>query len=123
MPHIRLIAAGLFLGLTVSGCVVHVDDRRDGEDSAWAQREKDNRAAIEDLELGTAASDVRARLGSADFSEAFSSAGHDYRVLFYRTHRVDSDGETSRDETTPLVFRDGELVGWGDKAYRNLPDQ
>jgi len=40
--------------------------------------------------------------------------------LFYRTRRTEADGETSRDETTPLVFKNNELVGWGLKVYENL---
>ena len=43
-----------------------------------------------------------------------------YEVLFFRTHRTHSDGETTKDECTPLVFRDGVLIGFGDKAYRQL---
>jgi len=27
------------------------------------------------------------------------------------------DGITTKDECTPLVFRNGNLVGWGDSAY------
>ena len=33
-----------------------------------------------------------------------------------RTHRTHSDGDTTRDETTPLVFEDGKLVGIGERA-------
>jgi hypothetical protein len=40
--------------------------------------------------------------------------------LFYRTQRKHSDGETTRDETTPLVFRDNRLIGWGDGVYNDL---
>jgi hypothetical protein len=40
-------------------------------------------------------------------------------VLLYRTRLVREDGRTTRDETTPLVFVDGELVGWGESAVEN----
>ena len=123
MGNIRLVAAGLLLGLAGSGCIVHVDDRPDTDNRSWEEREKHNRNVIDGLELGSVAADVRSRLGGADFSEGFSSGGHEYRVLFYRTHRVESDGETTRNETTPVVFRDDELIGWGDTAYRDLADR
>ena len=42
------------------------------------------------------------------------------RVLFYRTNHKHSDGETTRDETTPLVFRNDQLVGWGTRVYESL---
>jgi hypothetical protein len=41
-------------------------------------------------------------------------------VLFYRTHRRDGDGVTTKDECTPLVFKNGLLIGWGDAAYQAL---
>ena len=60
------------------------------------------------------------RLGTPADSEAFTRDGEEVRVLFYRTQHRHSDGETSRDETTPLVFRSGELVGWGQRVYDSV---
>ncbi|HBO12182.1 MAG TPA: hypothetical protein DD491_05290, partial [Halieaceae bacterium] len=57
------------------------------------------------------------RLGTPADSEAFTRDGEEFRVLFYRTRHRHSDGETSRDETTPVVFRNDELVGWGQRVY------
>lgn len=37
-------------------------------------------------------------------------------ILRYRTHHRHSDGETTRDETTPLVFVDGTLAAWGEAS-------
>ena len=45
--------------------------------------------------------------------------GSEIEVLFFRTRHRHSDGETTPDETTPLVFVDGELVGWGAAAYED----
>nr|WP_238946885.1 DUF3192 domain-containing protein [Seongchinamella unica] len=42
------------------------------------------------------------------------------RVLFYRTERNKSDGATSRDETTLLVFRNDRLAGWCSSVYQAL---
>jgi hypothetical protein len=36
------------------------------------------------------------------------------QVLYYRTRRVDDDGITTKNECTPLVFINNELVGWGE---------
>ncbi|PKL94995.1 MAG: hypothetical protein CVV18_07155, partial [Gammaproteobacteria bacterium HGW-Gammaproteobacteria-8] len=55
------------------------------------------------------------------FSEAFTIDGVAHRVLFYRTQRVEGDGVTTRDETTPLVFVEGRLAGWGETALVGLP--
>ena len=56
------------------------------------------------------------RLGEPDLVESFLRDGEEFVVLRYRTHRQRGDGETTRDETTPVVFVDGNVVGWGDSA-------
>lgn len=108
------LLAALSLGL--SGCVVHVDDNDYDDD--WRERQRDNQALIQRLELGMSVDEVRQQLGSADVSEAFRDSIHEYRVLRYRTQHRHSDGETTADETTPLLFEDNRLVGWGDFAVR-----
>lgn len=114
---LRYLLLPLFM-LGASGCVIHVGgDGHLGDGSSWEQRQEHNRDLIAQLQLGTSKSDVIAKLGQPDNSEAFSAAGASYEVLYYRTRHRHSDGETTRDETTPLVFRDGKLTGWGDAAY------
>ena len=51
------------------------------------------------------------------FNELFEKQDGTYRVLYYRTQKTMGDGITTKDECTPLVFRNGNLVGWGDSAY------
>ena len=65
-------------------------------------------------------SQVVGRLGAPHFSEAFTRDGEEFRVLFFRTRHRHSDGETSRDETTPLVFRNDTLIGWGDDVLASV---
>jgi len=60
-------------------------------------------------------------MGQANFSEAYETDGNQYQILYYRTHRVDSDGETTKDETTPLVFKNQRLIGWGQDALQRIP--
>lgn len=106
----------------LAGCVVAIgpeEIERSGAD--WSDIERENRRAIGNLALGMRVDDVRAAMpNTADFSEAFVSGATEYRVLFYRTQRVEGDGATTRDETTPLVFADGELVGWGPSALADV---
>lgn len=99
----------------LSACIVHVGhDEEDSYSSDWKKRQKMNQEMINDLAMGTDISEVRDRFGSPDFSEAFQSGEDNYTVLFYRTRHRHSDGDTSRDETTPLVFKNGKLEGWGE---------
>ena len=46
--------------------------------------------------------------------------GEEVQVLFYRTNHKHSDSGTTRDETTPLVFRNDQLAGWGTRVYESL---
>ena len=104
-----------FAALFLSGCVISIDGDWE-DDEYWAKRQRENREAIADLELGLRRATVEERLGTPDFVEAFVRGADEFEVLYYRTHRSHGDGETTRDETTPLVFVGGDLVGWGDTA-------
>jgi hypothetical protein len=118
-----LTTAGLMAIL--SGCIIVTDrddfDWDDSDDSGgWQQQQRDNREAIAALDLGASLESVRSRLGQPSFSEAVSKDGTDFLILRYRTHHRHSDGDTSIDETTALVFKQGVLAGWGDSAMKSL---
>lgn len=120
MKHPIAAALLLPLTLTLGACVIHVGP--DDEDDHYVHKgnvhrqEMRNRDAISRLELGSAFDQVRSQLGEPDFTEASIVGGHEIRILRYRTHRTSADGDTTRDETTPLVFKDGKLVGIGERA-------
>lgn len=114
-PHRLLLPA--LCALFLSGCVIAVGDHHDDEDGdGWRERQRENRRAIAELDLGRSLASIEAQLGEPDFFETFQRDGERFVVLLYRTHRVREDGETTRDETTPLVFVDDALVGWGESA-------
>ncbi|EKE84867.1 DUF3192 domain-containing protein [Idiomarina xiamenensis] len=83
----------------------------------WQERETFNLKNIGLLDIGTPKDDVIRKLGSPDISEGKETEKGPVLVLFYRTHHVKSDGITTRDECTPLLFRDNLLIGWGEDAY------
>ena len=108
-----LLATLLFL----QGCVIAVNS---GDwDDDWSKRQKQNAERLQALALGVGESAIREEFGEPDFTDAFVRDGDEFTVLYYRTHRRHHDGRTTRDETTPLVFVGGELVGWGDSAIDN----
>lgn len=121
---VRVASMGVMVILT--GCVLYVPGEGthswDSEED-WKRRQSDNREYIAELDAGADLGLVRDDLGRPDFSETFDSDGRAVTVLFYRTHHEHSDGDTSRDETTPLVFVDGVLRGWGETAYRDWGGQ
>lgn len=116
---IRAITAGI-LAMSLAGCVINVSDEGASWGEDWRDRQEHNRQVISRLEIGQTRFEVEDRLGEPDFTEAYTHDGADYHILHYRTQHRHSDGETTPDETTPLVFRNGHLEGWGDTIYSRV---
>ncbi len=112
--------ASLIALLTVAstGCV-YINGERIGHQD-WKEEQRLNSELISQLDMGMERSTVVGKLGTPADSEAFENNGEEHRVLFYRTRHTLSDGRTTRDETTPLVFKNDVLVGWGDAVYAEL---
>lgn len=105
----------------LSGCVVVVDgDKKVSSEMSSSDREKSNRAMISGLALGSQPASVLSLMGTPDFDESLNKDEVHYRVLYYRTQRVHKDGLTTKDECTPLVFKGGELIGWGQEKLNFL---
>ena len=109
----------VLVGVAVlQGCII-VDSDHGWNDSAdWKHEQDRNVKNIGLSDLNSSRQDVLDIMGEPDFTEAFSRGDRDFYVLYYRTHRVKSDGETKKSETTPLVFENGKLIGWGDEALQ-----
>ena len=103
----------------LSGCVVAIGNDGYSEDEHWEQQQDRNDHYLSDVQIGTHIDAVRAELGEAEFRDSFQRDGDVFEVLYYRTHHSHSDGKTTRDETTPVVFVAGRLVGYGPTAVAN----
>ena len=115
---VKLITASMAV-LSLSGCII-IGGEHGWDSGDWKVEQARNREVISQLQIGAERSAVIDRLGAPNFSEAYTRDGEEYRVLFYRTQRRHSDGDTTRDETTPLVFRNDSLIGWGDEVYASV---
>jgi hypothetical protein len=116
-----LLASVVGLSLGLSGCVISVDgDGVDGYHANWQDREHKNRINITTLSANMSLAQVSDRMGVPDFNELHEKDQDRYQVLYFRTQRKDDDGLTTKDECTPLVIKNGELVGWGETAYEML---
>jgi hypothetical protein len=114
-----IVAAMIGASLTLSGCVISVDG--EGEHSYrsdWQDVEQKNRRAIAKLEPALTFNEVSSRMGTADFNEYYENNGNTYQILYFRTQRIEGDGVTTKDECTPLIFKNGDLAGWGESAYK-----
>ncbi|WNC67206.1 DUF3192 domain-containing protein [Thalassotalea nanhaiensis] len=84
----------------------------------WDEREGFNRQYIAKLKLDSANLDkIIMDIGSPDLTEAKKVKTGNYQVMFFRTQHKHSDGITTQDECTPLLFKDDILVGIGESAY------
>jgi hypothetical protein len=119
----KLLATALVLGtgLMMTGCVLNVGEHESGNHSGW-ESEQQNRDNIGKLSIGMDTQQVTMLMGRADFSEAFIDPNNtqNVQVLFYRTQWNKGDGKTTKDECTPIVLRDNQLIGWGDAAYNMI---
>ncbi len=105
----------------LSGCVIAInDDDHDGSSDKTMQVQRYNQSYISQLQAGASQQSIRSSLGVADFTESLQKNGQTIEVLFYRTHHTHSDGMTTKDECTALIFTAGQLTAWGDKAYQQL---
>jgi uncharacterized protein DUF3192 len=91
----------------------------DDDDRDWSECEDDNRWALRHIEVGDTIDDVSRDFCRPDHREVIETDDRTVEVLYFRTQHRNSDGETTRDETTPLVFVEGELTGWGAAAYED----
>jgi hypothetical protein len=118
----KLVVATLFgLSLGLSGCVISVDG--DGEYSHhpdWRNAEQTNRKHISRLQQDISYNVILNRMGIADFNEFYVKGDDTYQVLYYRTQRIDGDEVATKDECTPLVFKNSALLGWGKTVYNAI---
>ena len=115
------IVAGLLTSL--SGCVIVGGEHGwDGENggTSWKKKQVENNRKINDLTINGERSVVLEKMGVPEFSEAFIKGEDEVRILYYRTQHLKSDGETSKAETTPLVFVNDKLIGWGEATLSSV---
>lgn len=102
---LALAAYGIFVLLVVN----FYDDSP--ANMQWEDREAYNRQYIAKLKLGEFTFDQAiADLGSPDITEAKKVAHQNFQVLFYRTQHVKSDGITTLEECSYLLFVDNVLT-------------
>jgi hypothetical protein len=89
----------------------------------WKDRQAFNKVQISKLELGLQKKKILTLLGSPDITEAKRNGDKELQVMFYRTQHKKSDGITTEDECTALLFENNELIAWGESAYKSFVDR
>ena len=109
---LALAAYGLFVVLVMT----FYDDSP--SNMGWEDREAYNRQFIAKLKVDHYSFEqALTELGSPDITEAKKVDDNRYQVLFYRTQHMKSDGITTQEECTALLFHNDVLVGIGQSAY------
>ncbi len=116
---IRILIALAIYGFFVALVVNFYDDSP--SDMEWGDRESFNRQYIGKLTLDKFDFEKAIKeLGSPDITEAKKVDDNNFQVMFYRTQHVKSDGFTTQDECTALLFKNGSLIAIGKTAYQQF---
>ncbi|MCK8045619.1 DUF3192 domain-containing protein [Shewanella sp. 1CM18E] len=116
--RLPVVIISLFVTYVAFVAVIMVFYKPTPDEMSWEDRQAYNQAMLTDLTLGQPIADIKTIFGKADFSEAKISNDDTLQILFYRTHHKTSDGQTSKEECTPLLFKQGKLIAWGEASYQ-----
>ena len=116
----RILLALTAYAVFVALVVVFYDDSPDK--MKWDDREAYNRQFIAKIKIEEFTFEqALAQLGTPDITEAKKVASDSFQVMFFRTQHVKSDGITTQDECTFLLFINGILkeIGLGNNFPNN----
>lgn len=115
----RILIALAIYGMFVALVVNFYDDSP--SDMEWGDRESYNKQYIGKLTLEKFNFEQAIEeLGGPDITEAKKVDGNSFQVMFYRTQHMKSDGFTTQDECTALLFKNGSLIAIGKPAYEQF---
>ena len=115
---IQRIGIGVFIyvSLVVMLILFNPDDT---SSMGWEDRQEYNKVQLTKIKIGDLRSGIVELLGPPDISEAKLVGDTQLQVMFYRTTWNQSDGITTQDECTPLLFEDEKLIAWGEGTYQS----
>ncbi|AQP98521.1 MULTISPECIES: DUF3192 domain-containing protein [Pseudoalteromonas] len=119
----RYLILGLGLYALIAALVITFY-KDDPQAMIWQDREAFNKRYIEKLTLKkqTTLNSVLDYLGSPDLTYAKREGEQVLQIIFYRTQHIASDGITTIDECTGLLFKNGQLILWGPNAYKKYQE-
>lgn len=114
---IRYLILGLGLYAVIATLViVFYDD--DPQNMHWEDREAFNVRFLEKLSLEdfNSLDTILNEIGAPDLTFAKQVDDDRFQIIYYRTQHVHSDGITTMDECTGLLFKNNLLIAWGPGA-------
>ena len=90
----------------------------DPSQMVWSDREAYNRKYIDQLTTASqlAQQELITKLGGPDITEAEKIGADVYQLMYYRTKRSVSDGITTTQECTALLFKNQQLIALDSEA-------
>jgi hypothetical protein len=111
----RIFIALALYGVFALLVVMFYDDSPEKMD--WDDREAFNKQYISKLSLDDVSSQkILTELGGPDITEAKKMLNDTFQIMYYRTQHVKSDGITTIEECTALLFKNGNLIAIGGPA-------
>ncbi|SFC15054.1 DUF3192 domain-containing protein [Pseudoalteromonas denitrificans] len=120
----RYILLGLGFYAVLATCVI-LFYKDDPSTMNWQDRQSYNKRFIANLKLKEPKyfDSVIETLGAPDLTFAKKAFNDTFQILYYRTQHMKSDGITTVEECTGLMFKNNILIAWGpgaDKAYESI---
>jgi hypothetical protein len=86
----------------------------------WNDREAYNHKYISQLDTqsGLTQQQLIEKLGGPDITEAGMVGSNTYQLMYYRTKRDISDGITTKQECTALLFKNQQLIALAEQAVQ-----
>lgn len=86
----------------------------------WNDREAYNHKYISQLDTqrGLTQQQLIEKLGGPDITEAEMVGNNTYQLMYYRTKRDISDGITTKQECTALLFKNQQLIALAEQAVQ-----
>jgi hypothetical protein len=78
-----------------------------------------NNSNLLNLNIGDTKNVLRQKMGLPKRNEQYSNDGKAIEIWYYRTGYIGDGGLESDAEFTPVVMKDGVVVGWGRSYYDN----
>lgn len=117
-PVVKYVGIGFVLyAIFAASVLTFYED--DPDQMNWEDRQSYNLKFINKLNLDDVYTieTIVSQLGAPDITEARKNEETTLQVMFYRTKHAKSDGITTKDECTPLLFKNGKLIAWGITAF------
>lgn len=126
MRQITLVCVMIMTAVFCSGCPFYFN--KESMTLAWNPQYQPLTSEIEDsrniynlkkLQKGMTREDVYTIMGMPDLYDMYETVDRDYlAVFYYYTYTRVDDGAAAKNECTPVVIRNGKLVGWGNEFLK-----